>query len=47
LGYKDRLWELFEAATTASNEYNGLRLAGIKGLHVMTLMKNYLADNEV
>ncbi|KAI9282888.1 Dos2-interacting transcription regulator of RNA-Pol-II-domain-containing protein [Umbelopsis sp. AD052] len=47
LGYKDRLWELFESATMASNEYNGLRLAGIQGLHIMTLMKNFLADNEI
>ncbi|GAB5591220.1 hypothetical protein Unana1_06120 [Umbelopsis nana] len=47
LGYKDRLWEIFESATTASNEYNGLRLAGIKGLHIMCLMKQYLSDNEI
>lgn len=45
--YKDRLWEMFETSTTASNEYNGLRLAGIKGLKIMAIMKHFLSENEV
>ncbi|KAG2184461.1 hypothetical protein INT43_000370 [Umbelopsis isabellina] len=47
LPYKDRLWEMFETSTTASNEYNGLRLAGIKGLKIMAIMKHYLSENEI
>jgi DNA repair/transcription protein MET18/MMS19 len=47
LAYKDRLWEIFETSTTASNEYNGLRLAGIKGLKLMAIIRHYLSENEV
>ncbi|OAD79724.1 hypothetical protein PHYBLDRAFT_179221 [Phycomyces blakesleeanus NRRL 1555(-)] len=45
--YKDRFFAMFESALLASNEYNGLRLAGLNGLRLMVLVKNYLSPNEV
>lgn len=45
--YKDRFFGIFESAITSSNEYNGLRLSGLKGLELMVLTKNYLSQNEV
>ncbi|KAI7849449.1 Dos2-interacting transcription regulator of RNA-Pol-II-domain-containing protein [Circinella umbellata] len=44
--YKDRFFGIFESAITSSNEYNGLRLSGLKGLELMVLTKNYLSQNE-
>lgn len=47
LEYKDRLFAMFESALMSSNEYNGLRLSGLKGLELMVLSRNYLSANEV
>ncbi|KAI9275582.1 RNAPII transcription regulator C-terminal-domain-containing protein [Phascolomyces articulosus] len=44
--YKDRFFGIFESAITSSNEYNGLRLSGLKGLELMVLTKNFLSQNE-
>ncbi|KAI9302458.1 Dos2-interacting transcription regulator of RNA-Pol-II-domain-containing protein [Cunninghamella echinulata] len=47
LAYKDRLFGIFESSLLASNEYDGLRLSGLKGLKLMILTLNYLTSNEV
>lgn len=47
LAYKDRLFGIFESSLLASNEYDGLRLNGLKGLKLMILTSNYLTSNEV
>lgn len=47
LEYKDRFFAMFESALMSSNEYNGLRLSGLKGLELMVLSRNYLSANEV
>ncbi|KAI7878974.1 hypothetical protein K492DRAFT_132041 [Lichtheimia hyalospora FSU 10163] len=47
LEYKDRFFAMFESALMASNEYNGLRLSGLKGLELMVLSRNYLSANEL
>ncbi|RUS23467.1 hypothetical protein BC937DRAFT_86152 [Endogone sp. FLAS-F59071] len=47
LTYKDRFFEAFGGALMASNEYNALRLTGLKGLRLMTLLRQYLSINEV
>ncbi|KAI9028306.1 Dos2-interacting transcription regulator of RNA-Pol-II-domain-containing protein [Phycomyces nitens] len=47
IDYKDRFFAMFESALTASNEYNGLRLAGLNGLRLMVLIKNFLSPNEI
>ncbi|KAI8388489.1 RNAPII transcription regulator C-terminal-domain-containing protein [Radiomyces spectabilis] len=47
LPFKDRLFYVFENALMASNEYNGVRLAGIRGFKLMTLTQSYLSSNEV
>ncbi|KAI8148945.1 Dos2-interacting transcription regulator of RNA-Pol-II-domain-containing protein [Fennellomyces sp. T-0311] len=44
--YKDRFFGMFESALMASNEYNGLRLSGLKGLELMVLSKHYLSQDE-
>lgn len=47
LAYKDRLFEIFGGALMISNEYSAVRLAGLRGLHLMTLIKSFLSANEV
>lgn len=47
LEYKDRFFAMFESALMSSNEYNGLRLSGLKGLELMVMSRNYLSANEV
>lgn len=47
VAYKDRLFPMCESALLESNEYNGLRLAGLKGLELMALSKDYLTQDEV
>ncbi|KAI8372565.1 Dos2-interacting transcription regulator of RNA-Pol-II-domain-containing protein [Choanephora cucurbitarum] len=45
--YKDRLFGIFEACLIASNEYNLLRLSGLRGLRLMILSTGFLESNEV
>ncbi|KAF9116754.1 hypothetical protein BGX27_011068 [Mortierella sp. AM989] len=47
LTFKDRFFELFTNAIMASNEYNALRLAGVKGLHGMILLREFLSETEI
>ncbi|RUP34620.1 Dos2-interacting transcription regulator of RNA-Pol-II-domain-containing protein [Jimgerdemannia flammicorona] len=47
LAYKDRFFEIFGTALMSSNEYSALRLGGLKGLHLMAMLRQYLAINEV
>ncbi|KAI9315826.1 RNAPII transcription regulator C-terminal-domain-containing protein [Dichotomocladium elegans] len=47
MAYKDRFFAMFESALMGSNEYNGLRLSGVKGLELMVLSKNFLSANEL
>ncbi|KAF8982331.1 hypothetical protein BGZ46_001445 [Entomortierella lignicola] len=45
--FKDRFFELFTNAIMSSNEYNALRLAGIKGLNGMILLREFLSETEI
>ncbi|KAG0260460.1 hypothetical protein DFQ27_003517 [Actinomortierella ambigua] len=47
LTFKDRFFEIFTNAVLSSNEYNALRLAGIKGLHAMILLREFLSETEI
>ncbi|KAH7056582.1 Dos2-interacting transcription regulator of RNA-Pol-II-domain-containing protein [Linnemannia elongata] len=47
LTFKDRFFELFTNALLSSNEYNALRLAGVKGLHGMILLREFLSETEI
>ncbi|KAI8092187.1 Dos2-interacting transcription regulator of RNA-Pol-II-domain-containing protein [Gilbertella persicaria] len=47
LEYKDRFFGIFESCLIASNEYNLLRLSGLRGLQLMILSEGYLEVNEV
>ncbi|KAI1316679.1 hypothetical protein EDD11_009635 [Mortierella claussenii] len=47
LTFKDRFFELFTNAIVSSNEYNALRLAGVKGLHAMILLREFLSETEI
>ncbi|KAF9960367.1 hypothetical protein BGZ72_007172 [Mortierella alpina] len=47
LTFKDRFFELFTNALMSSNEYNALRLAGVKGLHGMILLREFLSETEI
>ncbi|KAG0242236.1 RNAPII transcription regulator C-terminal-domain-containing protein [Mortierella sp. GBAus27b] len=47
LTFKDRFFELFTNAIMSSNEYSALRLAGVKGLHGMILLRGFLSETEV
>ncbi|KAF9903591.1 hypothetical protein BX616_001587, partial [Lobosporangium transversale] len=47
LTFKDRFFELFTGAIMSSNEYNALRLAGVKGLHGMILLREFLSETEI
>ncbi|KAF9182984.1 hypothetical protein BGZ51_004321 [Haplosporangium sp. Z 767] len=47
LTFKDRFFELFTNAIMSSNEYNALRLAGVKGLHGMILLREFLSETEI
>ncbi|KAG0210627.1 hypothetical protein BGX28_009152 [Mortierella sp. GBA30] len=47
LTFKDRFFELFTNALLSSNEYNALRLAGVKGLHGMILLREFLSQTEI
>lgn len=47
IDYKDRLFAMFESALNSSNEYNGLRMSGLKGLELMVLSRGLLTQNEV
>lgn len=47
LTFKDRFFEIFTNALMSSNEYNALRLAGVKGLHGMILLREFLSETEI
>ncbi|KAF9435406.1 hypothetical protein BGZ76_006356, partial [Entomortierella beljakovae] len=47
LTFKDRFFELFTNAIMSSNEYSALRLAGVKGLHEMILLREFLSETEI
>ncbi|KAI8387304.1 Dos2-interacting transcription regulator of RNA-Pol-II-domain-containing protein [Blakeslea trispora] len=47
MDYKDRLFGIFESCLIASNEYNLLRLSGLRGLRLMILSNGFLESNEV
>ncbi|KAG0348406.1 hypothetical protein BG004_005247 [Podila humilis] len=47
LAFKDRFFEIFTNALMSSNEYNALRLAGVKGLHGMILLREFLSETEI
>jgi DNA repair/transcription protein MET18/MMS19 len=47
LTFKDRFFELFTNALLSSNEYNALRLAGVRGLHGMILLREFLSETEI
>ncbi|KAF9953728.1 hypothetical protein BGZ65_004497, partial [Modicella reniformis] len=47
LTFKDRFFELFTNAIMSSNEYGALRLAGVKGLHGMILLREFLSETEI
>ncbi|CAG8773114.1 19273_t:CDS:10, partial [Racocetra persica] len=45
--YKDDMLDVFSSALLGINEYNELRLCGLRGLHDMILLNNFLSDNEI
>jgi DNA repair/transcription protein MET18/MMS19 len=47
LTFKDRFFELFTNAIMSSNEYSALRLAGVKGLQGMILLRGFLSESEI
>ncbi|KAG0328198.1 hypothetical protein BGZ99_005864 [Dissophora globulifera] len=47
LTFKDRFFEIFTNAIMSSNEYSALRLAGVKGLHGMILLREFLSQTEI
>ncbi|KAF8933133.1 Dos2-interacting transcription regulator of RNA-Pol-II-domain-containing protein [Dissophora ornata] len=47
LAFKDRFFQLFTNAIMSSNEYSALRLAGVKGLHGMILLREFLSETEI
>ncbi|TPX58071.1 hypothetical protein PhCBS80983_g03371 [Powellomyces hirtus] len=47
LSYKDRLFELYIAATAAASEYMPLRRTGIRGLAALLMSRQLLAGQEV
>jgi len=47
LSYKDVYFEIFISALYNQNEYNELRLCGLRGLHDMIFLRQFLNDNEI
>ncbi|CAG8718188.1 16808_t:CDS:2, partial [Cetraspora pellucida] len=45
--YKDEMLEVFSSALLGINEYNELRLCGLRGLHDMILLNKFLSDSEI
>ncbi|CAG8591106.1 1548_t:CDS:10, partial [Cetraspora pellucida] len=45
--YKDEMLEVFSSALLGINEYNELRLCGLRGLHDMILLDKFLSDSEI
>lgn len=45
--YKDDMLEVFSSALLGVNEYNELRLCGLRGLHDMILLNKFLSENEI
>jgi DNA repair/transcription protein MET18/MMS19 len=47
LSYKDDYMEIFSSALLNQNEYNELRLCGLRGLHDMIMLHQFFNDNEI
>ncbi|KAG9304984.1 hypothetical protein G9A89_007387 [Geosiphon pyriformis] len=47
LTYKDEYLGIFTSVVIASNEYSQFRLTGLRGLHSMILLREFLTNNEI
>ncbi|CAG8627666.1 4011_t:CDS:10 [Funneliformis caledonium] len=47
LPYKNDYLEIFSSALYNQNEYNELRLCGLRGLHDMIFLRQFFEDNEI